>query len=112
MKVKGIKIRIGNLIYFNEVDSRGVGTLYKFIKKYNPLIFEKYFDSYDMNLHQVEVAENVPIMKIFQQNYFPETLFYNENIMIELRALNLSKLAAQDFRVFLKIDYENAFTVR
>lgn len=39
MKIKGIKIRIGNLIYFNEVDSRGIGTLYKCLKKENPYIY-------------------------------------------------------------------------
>ena len=29
MSIKGIKIRIGNLIYLNEIDSRGIGTMYK-----------------------------------------------------------------------------------
>jgi hypothetical protein len=40
LKVKGIRVRIGNLAYFNAVDSRGIGELYKFLKKDNPYIYE------------------------------------------------------------------------
>ena len=32
LSMKGLQIRIGNLIYFNQIDSRGIGTLYKFLK--------------------------------------------------------------------------------
>jgi hypothetical protein len=58
------------------------------------------------------VAESVPALELTQLNFVPETLYYNENIKVNLKAVNFSKKTAIDFSVHLKIDYENAFTVR
>ena len=58
----------------------------------------------------MEIAESVPIIQITPLNYFPETLFYNENIELDLKVSNLSKNTAKGFRISLKIDYENAYT--
>ena len=111
MCIKGVKIRIGNLIYLNRIDSRGVGILYKFVKKDNPYIFEKFYEQHDINLEKVNIAESVPVIRIVNSNYINETLFYNENIKLRLRITNFSKRTAKSFKILLKIDYENAYTV-
>lgn len=64
MVIKGLNIRIGNLIYFNEVDSRGIGTLYKYIKRNNKNIFNQFYEKYDINLKEVIIAESVPLIVI------------------------------------------------
>lgn len=111
MCIKGVKIRIGNLIYLNRIDSRGVGILYKFVKKDNPYIFEKFYEQHDINLESVNIAESVPVVIIENSNFINETLFYNENIKLRLRITNFSKRTAKNFKILLKIDYENAYTV-
>jgi len=39
-------------------------------------------------------------------------LYYNENIKVGLNAINFSKKPAKNFSIHLKIDYENAFTIK
>ncbi len=80
MIIKGIKIRIGNLIYLNQINKRGIGNLYSYIKRDNPNIFQKYYNQHDINIENVVIAESVPIIHIKLMNFFPENLFYNENI--------------------------------
>lgn len=111
LKIKGIKVRIGNLIYLNTVDQRGVSTIYKYVKSENPYIYEKFYSSNEVDLFKIPIAESVPCLNIAQRNYIPETIFYNENLQLEYRIANFSKIKAEDIRVSLKIDYENAYTV-
>ena len=94
----------------NKIDSRGIGFMYKFKKKENPNIFQRYYDLYDINLDKVCIAESVPILKIIPLNYVPNNLYYNENLRLKLKISNLTKRKAKDFLLRLKIDYENAFT--
>ena len=63
-------------------------------------------------MNDIEIAESVPLIEVAPNNYFPETLFYNENIFLDLKVTNFSKLTAHDFVVFLKIDYENGAPVK
>lgn len=111
LKIKGIKIRIGNLIYINTVDQRGISNIYKYIKKDYPFIYEKHYVVNEVNLYQIPIAESVPNTSIIVRNYVPETIFYNENINIEYRVTNLSKICSKKFKLHFRIDYENAYTI-
>ena len=111
MAIKGVKIRIGNLIYINTVDSRGVGNIYKYVKKENPYIFEQYYLNNDINLDKIPVAESIPVIDMQSRNYCPETIFYNENVSLLYRITNFSKITAKDILLKVRIDYENAHTV-
>lgn len=111
MSIKGVKVRIGGLAYLNTVDRRGVGSIYKYAKRDNPYIYEKHYLSNDVNLDFVRIAENVPAIGIEPRNYVPETIFYNENVLIQYRVHNRSKSRAVRFKVSVKIDYENALMV-
>lgn len=111
MTIKGVKMRIGNLIYVNSVDNRGIGSIYKYIKADNPYIYDQYYITNDINLESINISESVPVINIENLNYCPETLFYNENVKIQYRLTNSSKSDAVDFRITVKIDYENAYTV-
>lgn len=109
--IKGVKIRIGNLIYMNSVDSRGVSSIYHYIKKENPYIFEQHYISNDINLKAILVAESVPCIDIELKNYVPETIYYNENLFLEFRISNFSKIRARDLKIIIRIDYENSYTI-
>ncbi len=47
-----------------------------------------------------------------QINFFPDTLFYNENINLNIKIENFSKRIARKFTIKLRIDYENAYTIK
>lgn len=111
LKIKGVKIRIGNLIYLNTVDQRGISNIYKYTKRENPYFYERHYLSNEVNLFKIPIAESVPNTSIEVRNYVPETIFYNENLVIEYRMTNLSKICAKRPKLYFRIDYENAFTV-
>jgi hypothetical protein len=111
LKIKGVKIRIGNLIYINTVDQRGLSNIYKYIKRDNPNFYERHFQNCEIDIYKIPVAESVPNLSLSVRNYVPETIFYNENISIEYKITNQSKICAKQFKIHFKIDYENAYTV-
>ena len=111
LTVKGVKMRTGNLIYFNSVDSKGVGKIYKHAKMSNPCIYEQYYSDNDLNLERIQIAESVPLIEIEALNYNPGILFYNEDIISQYRITNTSKSRATDVKISVRIDYENAHTV-
>ncbi len=111
MKIKGIKIRIGNLMYINTMDQRGVSNIYKYIKKENAYIYEKLYTVNEVDIYNIKIAESVPNVSIQLKNYVPETIFYNENLLLEYKIMNVSKVKAEDVSVQIRIDYENAYPV-
>ena len=111
MSIRGVNIRIGNLVYTNTIDTRGIGNIYKYIKADNPFIYEQHYTNSDLNLEKITVAESVPIINVQSRNYCPDILFYNENVKMQYRFTNSSKKEAIDFYITVKVDYENAYTV-
>lgn len=108
LEISGIRIRIGNLIYINSLDQRGVSDIYRYVKRDNPFVFEQHYVKSDVNIRQIPVAESVPILDIELRNYVSETLFYNENFQLDFRINNYSKRDARQLAIGLSIVYENS----
>lgn len=111
MAIKGVKMRICNLTYFNSIDTRGVGVIYQHAKMENPYIFEQYYANNDIYLETIRIAESVPIIEVQSRSFNPEILFYNENLVLQHRIVNTSKATAIDIKITVRVDYENAHTV-
>ena len=110
MRIKGVRLRMGNLLYVNRTDSQGIGLIYKYVKRDFPFAYEKHFKSKKLNLDRIVVSENVPILSLEVQNIVHQTVFFNETLGIQYRLSNSSHTKCLGLRFHLRIDFENAPT--
>lgn len=108
MKIKGIRIRIGNLLYVNRIDSHGIGLIYKYVKRDFPYAYEKYKKKKKLDLNELIITEHVPLLSLKVQNIIPQTVFFNETFHIKYLLVNVSQRKCKGITIRLKIDYENA----
>jgi hypothetical protein len=110
MRIKGVRLRMGNLLYVNRTDSQGIGKIYKYVKRDFPYAYEKHLKSKKLNLDQIVVSENVPILDLEVQNIVHQTVFFNETLGIKYKLANSSHTKCIGLKFHLRIDFENATT--
>ena len=108
MKIKGVRVRIGNLLYVNRTDSNGIGLIYKYVKRDFPYAYEKHKKTRTLDLDEVIVTEHVPLLSLQVRNIVPQTVFFNETFFIQYLLVNVSQRKCRGITVRLKIDFENA----